>query len=155
MLGVLLHIWWMLRWFKCHKRKLLFHLLSRLAVGAGHLYSLEVPSCARYLRVKVLILHSVALFPGITVLITHIRNSSNMSLLGFKVIEIFKYSNIKFECLFEYLFKYHLIGIFKSRRKAYSGLFIIYWFFLFLHVNGVTFTKPEVIWNLNFEIDNT
>lgn len=27
--------------------------------------------------------------------------------------------------------------------------------FHFLHVNGVTFTKPKVIRNLNFEIDNT
>lgn len=32
------------------------------------------------------------------------------------------------------------MGIFKSRGKAYSEPFVIYWFF-FLGVNGVTFTK--------------
>lgn len=28
-------------------------------------------------------------------------------------------------------------------------------FLFFLRVYAVTFTKPKVIWNLNFEIDNT
>lgn len=44
---------------------------------------------------------------------------------------------------------------FQKQRECLLRTLCSILIFLFLHVNGVTFTKPKVILNLNFEIDNT